>query len=459
MACYGASANPPTGKQAYTRFKALHARLAGTMMPTERFAPHKLTLLVAALAILSYVGTLDIPLIEDDYPNILQALQFSEHGWFAPLLDSTFRFRATSYWVMSFNWWLAGHSAAPWLYHLVSIALHGLNSVLFFTLVLRWSKNSDLAFFAAAFFAVYEGHQEAVMWYSGINELLLFFFGITSLLVWSFRNEPSERWWTSRLAVVLSWSAFSLACLSKESAITLLPLFFVGFSPSHLRMDLRWEVFGFVAIAVSSVLMMYYGRNDSFRFTDGSFNLGASFGRTLLLSQLRLFWFWGALAIGYSLIVRRWRVVRMELCLAFALSTLLFLPYLFLTYMDRVPSRQTYMASAALAFVVGSALNHAAKACAWRHFALVCVAIAFHNIGYISLVKRRQFINRAEPTEKFLAIARTTNEQIYIACFPRPKIIAQAAAQLVLGRQSGQVVVRNVEPPYGAFRYCDASAE
>ena len=36
------------------------------------------------------------------------------------------------------------------------------------------------AFWAAAFFAVHEGHQEAIVWYSAISELLVFFFGLGS---------------------------------------------------------------------------------------------------------------------------------------------------------------------------------------------------------------------------------------------------------------------------------------
>ena len=43
---------------------------------------------------------------------------------------------------------------------------------------------------------MYEGHQEAVMWFSAINELLMFGFGMASLWCWmtarQARRDPEE---------------------------------------------------------------------------------------------------------------------------------------------------------------------------------------------------------------------------------------------------------------------------
>ena len=74
---------------------------------------------------------------------------------------------------------------------------------------------------AAIFFAVYEGHQEAVMWYSACNELLLFVFGLLALNCWlRFLELGARRWLWFAGAIV----AFLLTLLSKESSVIIVPL-------------------------------------------------------------------------------------------------------------------------------------------------------------------------------------------------------------------------------------------
>jgi len=40
------------------------------------------------------------------------------------------------------------------------------------------------SFWAACFFAIFEGHQEAVMWIAASVELFLFLFGVGAILLW-----------------------------------------------------------------------------------------------------------------------------------------------------------------------------------------------------------------------------------------------------------------------------------
>ena len=97
-------------------------------------------------------------------------------------------------------WRLAG--LRPWVYHAASLVLHIANTWLLFGLCLSWPRMRAAAFWAAAFFAVHEGHQEAVMWFSAINELLMFFFGMASLdfAFRSVENAPRE------FAAVRQWA-------------------------------------------------------------------------------------------------------------------------------------------------------------------------------------------------------------------------------------------------------------
>ena len=145
----------------------------------QRFA----LLAIALLCLLAYAPSLSLPLFEDDYGNLIQAQVYGPAAGLPQLMrDAVFRLRATSYWAM---WllWRAFHLAS-WGYHLASLTLHIGNAWLVYALAASWRSTRPAAFWAGAFFAVAEGHQEAVIWLSAINELLLFFFGAASLLCW-----------------------------------------------------------------------------------------------------------------------------------------------------------------------------------------------------------------------------------------------------------------------------------
>ena len=95
-------------------------------------------------------------------------------------------------------------------------------------------------FWAAAFFAVAEGHQEAVMWFTAINELWMFLFGAAALLCWM-RG--------SRAGIPL----FALALLSKESAVIFLPLFLLAAPDRDWR---RWAPYAGLAAAMTASIFL-----------------------------------------------------------------------------------------------------------------------------------------------------------------------------------------------------------
>src|SRR5512133_4352834 len=114
---------------------------------------------------LAYAPSLTIPLIADDYPNVAQALTYGSPEGAATLLhDAQFRLRATSYWAMYGLWQVAGLSVP--VYHASSIALHVVDTWLVLFVAAAWPRMRPAAFWAAAFFAVHEGHQEAGLWFS-----------------------------------------------------------------------------------------------------------------------------------------------------------------------------------------------------------------------------------------------------------------------------------------------------
>lgn len=387
--------------------------------------PHRLALaLLALLAALAYGPMLRIPLLEDDYPNLWQSLNYGSRAGFSEMFhDPVFRLRATSWWIM-FLLWQVG-KLAPVVYHLASLLLHIANTWLLYGICLAWPRMRAAAFWAAGFFAVAEGHQEAVMWFSAINELLQFFFGMGAVWCWLHAGSRRALWGGVAL--------FALALLSKESAVVILPLLVLAAPRGEWRRTaVRLAPYAVLAaLAAASVIA---SRNVSFRFSDGSFSLHAPFWIVWPGNYLRILWIWGFAAVGAVLMARD-RVLRDSTLVAMAWIGIALAPYSFLLYSTRIPSRQTYLASAGLAMLFGLAMAHwQARAGSRRSLvAAVAAVVLLHNVGYLWTKKRNQFLERAAPTEQLIALARRTPGPIWMRCFPRNHYIAEESVHLGAG--------------------------
>jgi len=387
--------------------------------------------ILALLAVVAYLPALAQPLLEDDYPNLATARLLGAPGEWRQLASTVFRLRATSEWLF----WVLYRVFGLWApgYYAVSILLHVLNTWLVYVLgataLGRWGGTVRLAFWAAAFFAIAEGHQEAVMWFSACNELLQFLFGVAAMLAWlRFLDCGSKAWYAACLAL------FTLALISKESA----PVFAILFALPVVVLGWRKRAGYMVPLAVmaaASVLVTYLFRAGSFRFQDGSFSLHAPFWRIWPENFARVFWVWGLAGLAAAL-AWGWNRYRTIVLAGLAWAAVALLPYCFLMYSIRIPSRQTYLASAGVALVVGAGWSAASERFAAHGRALttaVCVLALAHNLGYLWIKKRRQFLERAQPTEELIAFARRSSGPIYIACFPRTHIIAEDTVRLALG--------------------------
>jgi hypothetical protein len=384
-------------------------------------------LLLAALCILAYAPALNLPLIEDDYPNIAQAQVFG--GYVAPLANPIFRLRTTSYWAMLWLW--RTFHLTPLPYHAVSLILHIANTWLIYFACLAWPRTRSAALWAAGFFAVHEGHQEAVMWFSGIAELLQFLFGGLALLCWM-----RGRWWNAA-----GVACFALALLSKESAVVFLALFLLVAQDKW-----RW-IPPYAAVAALALASIAATSAYSFRFSDGSFSLHAPFWIAWPRGFARVLWIWGFVAAGA--IALRWqdRKLRMAALLALAWMGIALAPYSFLTYSAQIPSRQTYLASAGLAVLFGIALARLyGEGGTPRKLAAALAVIALiHNVGYLWTKKRTQFLQRAQPTEQLIQLAREKGGPIWVQCFPRPLLIAQEALHLGAGLPPEDVILSEAD--------------
>jgi len=486
----------------------------------ERAAP---LFIIAVLAIVAYLPTLTQPFISDDYPGIKRSLSYSISGWEALAKDSVERPRATTFIFSYAIYHLFG--MRPAAFYSANILLHVLNCWLLFAAG-RWRAiGYGVSFWAAAFFAVYEGHSEAIMWSSACNELLLFFFGFISFIFWLIfleREKARLRW------LALSFFFFLPSLLSKESAVIFvvlfaLPLFFpldqrrggpecpprrepvnsirgkhAGLPLPHARLRQAPYLLPHALICVPYVVSIFMARAQSLRFHNQSFVLSAPFWVTWTNSYGRMLWFWGlSAAVSMFLWSRsgrnerrretkkvedrgsriedRLRIedstldprpstldLRSSIFVSFLWMGIGFIPYMFVDYMHRIPSRHTYLASAGLGWLIGAAIvvmkERYAKNYKWAP-PVILLLILSHNVGYLWTKKRQQFLERAQPTERLIALARSVNGPIFVKCFPHnlAPTHAEAALELILNKPADTLIWSEEEarkrPPAATFCY------
>ena len=404
---------------------------------------------LAVLAVLAYLPLFTQPLLQDDYPNIEQARLFGPpSGWTDMLHHPVFRYRAT-FWLATYWTDAIFGPSAPALYA-VSIALHILAVWIVFGLGAWRAIGWRVSAAAAAFFAVHEAHQEAVMWYSASCETLAFIFGGLSMLCWvKFAGRKGGyRWYAAALA------CFILALGSKESAVMFAVLLLLPLWGEARKPLLLWTPFA--ALALADAWSIFATRSESFRFHDGSFSLTAPFWITWPASYARLLWPWGLAAFALVYLLRAKQYRRLSALAAVWIGVAL-MPYSFLTYMYHVPSRHTYVASVGLAWMVGAAFwalrarlrQHRREAVAALAAVVVCV-----NIGYLWTKKRQQFLERAAPTEALISAARKSDGPIYMRCYPGPAIVAEAAIHLRAGKPASVLIWDPAERAKAVTDFC-----
>lgn len=403
---------------------------------------------LVAASVVVYLPFLGLPFISDDYTQIRIAREYGPpSGWSALAEDPLYRCRATS---LLLTWAVdALFGLSPLAHNAAGLVLHTLNCLLIALLGLWRRIGFVLSIPAAYFYAVYEGHQEAVVWNAALPELLVMFFALACCLSWiSWLQDGCRRSWLGAAAA----ACFLLALYSKESAVTLLaPLAAVWWieRPASRAPLVHLAVYALAACLYTALI--FQASAAHLHLNDGTFDFRAPFWFVLPHSALRMLWIWGLVSAGLLAMYRNrvcWRVAG----LALAWMGVALLPYSFLLYQSRVPSRHTYLAAAGLAFIA---------AAAWRALparapaaALLAAAVLVHNGGYLWLRKLPQYERRAAATRRFLDFSAANPGVVRVLCAPYGRAVLADAAAVAHNRPLNAVLGAD-DPGPAAAEYCD----
>ena len=177
-------------------------------------------------------------------------------------------------------------------YHGVSLVLHAVNAVLLLLFLLRVTRRHDIAWLAAAIFAVHPLQVESVAWIAEQKNLLATLFALLAGLGWLQWRELNG---AKRLAWV--FLAFSASLLSKTMTVTIPVVLLAVEWHQRRRLDLRaWlAAAGLLALAVAAGVVTLIeeqtlGAGDSPVAALGLFSRLLIAGRALWTYPLALFW-------------------------------------------------------------------------------------------------------------------------------------------------------------------------
>ncbi len=373
--------------------------------------------ILIALAVVAYLPSLRLPFIVDDYHQIGLARDYAAQSWTPLLHNPALRSRATYMFLSAALDRAFGFD--PVAFHAAGIALHVICVLLVYGSAVWREIGERTAFFGAAFFAIQEGHQEAIMWPAAAGDLLVFLFGMAAWLCWVKWLERGGFIWYGTAIV-----SFLLAVASKESVWA-----FAVFFLLPVLLDRRYSLRAlrgagpFVLIATGYVIWSLATRVAGPATPDIRFSLSAPWLLTLFNSFWRLVLPWGLVAAA----VLTWakRPGDRQLRSAAVIWMLVgLLPFSFLTYMHQIPSRLTYIATAGLAWLVGAAAQRLLEERQTAVFAMIAFAVVAVNLEITWVKKMAQFRERAEASERLRQAGAQASGPVAVHCIGLPDFVA-----------------------------------
>jgi hypothetical protein len=405
------------------------------------WSPAAIPALLFGLSLLIYLPFLSLPLLPDDYLQVTLGRKYGPvSAWGALAQDPLYRSRATSLVVTYWTETIFGFSRLA--FGFTSLLLHGLNTLLVYQLGRTRSLGWRIGALTALFFVLQERYHEAVIWYSALPEQLAFFFVLAALLFWIEWLHSQER---ATIKLTGALGCYCLALLSKESAVAalLLMALFIFAERGCRRRRAFIALAPFGALTAVYVGLVFSGQEQNHHFWDGTFSLHASAILALVGSAGRALWIWGLIGLAILFAVSFRKYTRQAL-MAVSWTLIALIPYSFLTYMPRVPSRHHYLAAVGCAVILALAAVALQERFGKQWIIAACaVLIGLHHSTYLWTVKYRAFEARAEPIESLLRYMKAEQARpVVIGCFPYSFDEGRRAVTLRLGEPAESLIQR-----------------
>ncbi len=400
-------------------------------MRTSRSAP--IVLLLGALCLVAYWPAFDNRFISDDYV-LLERVESWRADYLYLFSIPPEHFRTSTYAAfLSLKAVFGYHSGA---YYAGSVLLHFLNTLLLWKLVGRLTDNATVAVLSAVFFASFQDPQEAVMWLAAMNELLLGLFLLATLILW----REGRFFWSA--------ACYCGAIFSKESAPLVLVLIPMIELCTSRRFRLGRRHLLLLVPTVFATALFVWGASENSLIQSGAYSLRAHSLLVWMKTFGRLAFPWLLLAVAISFVRQRWSFLSWWPLLIWIGAALG--PYVFLTYRGHLPSRQLYVASMGVAFLLALLVERWSSPLLAKTFV---AAFLLGNIFYLWIVKDPQYEARAAPSAALIEELKNRHPVcLAVRDFPENPWIGKLTTRLVPGWRPDLLIFEGMPAECRAIR-------
>ena len=416
-------------------------------------------LLIGAVAVIYQQATLS-PFFDDDFHWLAQTRRFEFTNFFRlDRYDHFYRPVIELYFFFGLN----AFGCDPYPFHITSLVIHLLSTLVLFLFARRLSGSEAFAVLTAIFFAVQPGYVQAVTWIGAITDLLPGLWYLAALwLHLRFLQNGGRRDYS------LSLVAFTLCLLTHESAATLLPMMIaleIAVSPGSLRQRLssvvrhsgRYAPFGVLLVGFLTIAWIVNTR--SYLVRDGHYAFGwhavpnvlnyvvsLYVGKKILPSHLAI--------VAITLFLLAKGSPRTRFLLVWIFATLA--PASFFTWGNA--SRYLYVPAAGFAMLLAQVglSSYASARARWGTTYVTPAAVALVAIVAIRFAVFAQegasgFRDQTRPYERLIAAieqsgqAQATTDEIAVSAadlYGVPELYRDGVAETVACRPGVRMVVR-----------------
>jgi hypothetical protein len=412
---------------------------------------------VVVIGVVAYVPAVDNFFISDDFTLLSYVTALDQSPTYILSAPSEF-FRLVSYIYFWSCFKIFGLNPQP--YYWMSIVLHVVVSLLVYQLVKTITHKPLAAWGAAVFFAAYERHQEAVMWISATNETILTLGCLVFLIIWEYQ-VPHE---VGLKNVTLPLLVFIVTLFSKEAAVILAPMAITSLVlRGYTWREILRTTFPLILTLALFIALWLFRANQNFFITDGHYALGLHFVPVYVRSLFRLLTQLAPILVAFLIFGsgKTRSLLSSSSVVYFAIFvTLSVAPYCFLTYLNQIPSRNTYFPSVGLAALTGILFAGLYEEMSSLRARSLCagllMGVVAGNLAYLWLRKEPQYRERAVPTLALIDVlnkleSSPTATPILVCGFPlHPWIGREAVGHFTRVTRDQVVFSETCEPIAGA---------
>ncbi|OGL49767.1 MAG: hypothetical protein A2161_00420 [Candidatus Schekmanbacteria bacterium RBG_13_48_7] len=251
------------------------------------FDTHYILTAIIVFTVIVYIGIFNNVPYNDDFSWMRNCFKENTCHSIPGFIVDTFNFTKDQHFYrpvaeILFTGFSSVFGKTAFLYHFVSLLLHIINGILVFNVLKKIFQNRETALLGTLLFLIHPATNETTYWISGIITLVFTLFYLAALNIFLDAIENNKLSSKTMMSVVF---LIILALLTKEAAITFLPIFILAYIFFKKNKSLRiWYLFAvFIGVVAGYLMIQYSVETKNYLVVEKIYKPGLHFFKNILV--------------------------------------------------------------------------------------------------------------------------------------------------------------------------------